>query len=75
MKTSTYRIAMKDKLKKALKKIAFDAAGIGACTVAAVIIPDFIPLLSGMEISIGVAAGIWAYIPVRKLINKIAKKS
>lgn len=64
----------KIRIKKNLLKIGIDACGIGACTGLAFLVPQFIPVLAGLEVVLGVTAGIWAYMPLRSLISKLIDK-
>ncbi len=61
----------KDRLIKNGTKIGLDAAGIVVCGGLAYLAGAFIPVLSGLETFLGVAAGLWLYAPIRNLITKI----
>ena len=61
----------KKRLKKNATKIGLDAAGIVVCGGLAYLAGAMIPMLSGLETFLGVAAGLWLYAPVRNLITKI----
>lgn len=65
---------MKDKLKKIALKAGLDALGILLCSGLAKAAPDLVPSLSGLELPLAVASGIWLYIPLRGLIDKLASK-
>jgi hydroxylamine reductase (hybrid-cluster protein) len=60
---------MKERLLKNLKKIGLDALGIILCGGSAYGLGYLIPILHGFEVFIGVAAGLWLYEPVRKLLK------
>jgi len=61
----------KERIKKNLSKIGLDAIGIVVCGGLAYLAGAIIPILSGFETFLGVAAGLWLYTPVRNLITKI----
>ena len=61
----------KEKIKKNLVKIGLDAAAILVCGLASVLAGKIVPILKDLEVFLAVASGIWLYIPLRKLIDKV----
>jgi len=61
----------KARIKKNLIHIGLDAVGIGVCGGIAYLTTALVPSISGSEVFLGVAAGLWLYTPIRNLITKI----
>jgi len=63
----------KARLKKNAIKIGLDAGAIIALGIGSVAASEFLPILKDLEIFVAVAAGIWGYVPLRGLIEKLRK--
>lgn len=61
----------KQKIKEQAKKVGLDAVAILVCGIAAKALPEFVPAFQDFEIFVAVASGIWLYMPLRKLIEKV----
>lgn len=63
----------KESLKKNAIKTGLDALAIVVVGIGAMASSEFIPALEELEIFVAVAGGIWLYVPLRGLIEKLRK--
>jgi hypothetical protein len=63
----------KERLKKAGKRIGLDALGVLLCGGVAYLAGGLIPAIHGLEVFLGVTAGIYLWPSVIKLIDKEIK--
>lgn len=61
----------KDWLKKQAIKFGLDVGAIIALGIGSMFLPEVIPSLKDLEVFVAVTSGIWLYIPLRGLIDKV----
>jgi hypothetical protein len=64
----------KERIKANLKRIGLDALGVFVCGGIAYLLGAQVEILSGLEVFVGVATGIYLWPLVMKLLNKQANE-
>lgn len=63
------------KILRELKKIGFDAIGIGILGGLSYLAGALVPALHGLEVWVGVTAGIWLWPSIRSLVYKVGENA
>jgi len=63
----------KARLKKNAIKIGLDAGAIIILGIASVAVSEIVPVLKDLEVFVAVTAGIWGWVPLKGLLEKLRK--
>jgi len=61
----------KQNIKKQAIKTGLDFLAIILLGIGSMLLPEFVPFFEDLEVFVAVATGIWFYIPLRGLIDKV----